>query len=199
MASRGRKMQSIVGARADLNLRLQNLSHALLGQVSARAADLVRIAAYVYAADQSVSRGGPADVYGTHWRRHLALSIPVSDCDYWSQPSVIERLRALLSYLSEDQWEFAFVEGGPDFGKLPFDLPKQEVHAMPDSVVLFSGGADSLCATVEAVVGSGARPVLVSHRSNPQISARLRDLVRELRRRFPTWAFPHVGVWVHRT
>jgi 7-cyano-7-deazaguanine synthase in queuosine biosynthesis len=187
------------GAHADLNLLLQNLSDAVLGQVSARAADLARIAAYVYAADQSVSRGGPADVYGTHWRRHLALSIPVSDCGYWNQPTVIERLRALLSFLSEDQWEFAFVEGGPDLGQMPLDLPEQEVHAMPDSVVLFSGGADSLCATVEAIAAGGARPVLVSHRSNPQIGARLRDLVRELRRRFPQWVFPHVGVWVHRT
>src|SRR5215207_1641035 len=171
------------GAHADLNLLLQNLSDAVLGQVSARAADLVRIAAYVYAADQSVSRGGSADVYGTHWRRHLALSIPVSDCDYWSQPTVIGRLRALLAFLSEDQWEFAFAEGGPDFGRLPFGLSKQAVHALPDAVILFSGGADSLCATVEAVVAGGARPVLVSHRSNPQLGARLRDLVHELRRR----------------
>src|SRR5215217_8994435 len=116
------------GARADLNLRLQSLTEAVLGQVSTRAADLVRIAAYVYAADQSVSRGGTTDVYGTQWRRHLALGIPVWDRDYWNQPAVIERLRAILSFLSEDRWDFAFVDGGRDVGRLPLDLPAREVH-----------------------------------------------------------------------
>ena len=186
------------GPRADLNLRLQNLSHALLSQVSARAADLVRIAAYVYAADQSVNRGGSADVYGRQWRRGLALSIPVSDREYWNQPAVIDRLQSLLSFLSEDQWQFAFVDGQQEREQLLLDLPGREIHTTPDSVVLFSGGADSLCAVVEAVVACRARPVLVSHRSNPQLSARLQDLVRELRRRFPSWGFPHISVWVHR-
>ena len=46
------------GRNPNLNLRLQSLSHALTKTIDSFAADLVRIAAYVYAADQSVRRGG---------------------------------------------------------------------------------------------------------------------------------------------
>jgi 7-cyano-7-deazaguanine synthase in queuosine biosynthesis len=187
------------GPRANLNLRLQNLSHALLGQVAARADDLVRIAAYVYAADQSVSRGGPADVYGTQWRRHLAMSIPVSDPDYWNQPPVVAQLQAILSFLSEDRWEFTFVRAEPGEEQLPLAMPEREIHGAPDLIVLLSGGADSLCAAVEAVTACAAKPVLVSHRSNPQVDAHQRALVHELRHRFSNWGFPQVSVWVHRS
>jgi hypothetical protein len=66
------------GASSDLNLRAQSLASTVLTNIESRAADLVRIASYVYAADQMISRGGDADVYGRKWRRHFALCVPVS-------------------------------------------------------------------------------------------------------------------------
>ena len=43
---------------ADLTLRAEPVGDTLLGEVSARVADLVHIAALAYAADQEVPRGG---------------------------------------------------------------------------------------------------------------------------------------------
>lgn len=48
------------GARPDLNLHADGLAGKVLGRLDARAADLVRIAAYAYAADRMVPRGRSA-------------------------------------------------------------------------------------------------------------------------------------------
>jgi len=186
------------GRVPNLNLRMQNLSHALLTQVDDRAADLTRIAAYVYAADQMVSRGGPKDVYSKDWRRAMAMAIPVSDPDFWNDENVRTRLQVVLSFLSDDVWDFSFTKAPGEVRQLVLDLANEPAIGTPDSVVLFSGGADSLCAAVEAAFLQGAKPVLVSHRSTPNVSSRQRGLVQELRRRHPAWYFPHISVWVHR-
>lgn len=188
-----------LGKAPDLNLRIQNLSHALLARVGDRALDLTRIAAYVYAADQMVSRGGSKDVYSKDWRRTMAMAIPVSDPDFWNDANVRRRLQSVLSFLSDDEWDFTFARPPDEVQQFLLDLPDAPAKVPPDSVVLFSGGADSLCAAVEAAFLQGAKPVLVSHRSTPNVSSRQRRLVQELRRRHPAWYFPHISVWVHRS
>jgi hypothetical protein len=86
------------GPAATLNLRLENLSHALLATIHARATDLVRIAAYAYADDQSVSRGGPADVYAKRWRRHFGMAVPVRDPGFWNQTASARSSRPRWSF-----------------------------------------------------------------------------------------------------
>jgi 7-cyano-7-deazaguanine synthase in queuosine biosynthesis len=186
------------GPSATLNLRVENLSHALLARIDARAADLVRIGAYVYAADQSISRGGPKDVYGAHWRRQFGMAIPVGDPAFWNRADVAAQLAMTLNFLSDDTWEFSFSEARPGVEQLVFSLDDKELLGNPDSVILFSGGADSLCATVDAVSVRGLRPVLVSHRPAPSVDAQQKRLVAELRQRFDNWDFPQVSIWVHR-
>src|SRR5690242_1351118 len=102
------------GQSPSLNLRAQNLVGTVLTSVTQRAADLVRIAAYVYAADQEFSRGGSADVYGRDWRRQLALCIPVGDTNFWQRDEIRERLAGILGFLTEDQWEFYFSPAAPE-------------------------------------------------------------------------------------
>ncbi len=189
---------SYFGTKANLNLRIENLSHALLASIDDRAADLVRIASYVYAADQTVSRGGQKDIYGESWRRDMHLAIPVSDPKFWGEPGITSDLQDIIHFLSNDRWRFSFVSGIPGGGQLMLNTNKQELHGAPDSVVMLSGGADSLAAAVEAFCGLGLRPLLVSHRSAPPIDVRQSTLVAELRRRFGDWAFPHISCWVHR-
>lgn len=186
------------GPLADTNLRLQNLSHALLARVEERAADLVRLAAYVYAADQLVSRGGLKDVYGRHWQREFMLVVPVGEPRFWNLDEVRARLGRVLSFLSGDRWHFFFCQGDPEAQQLPLDMAEGVPLGDPDCVALFSGGADSLCAAVEAASVKGQRPVLISHRPAPHIDARQKALVHELRCRFQRWDFPHISVWVHR-
>lgn len=182
----------------DLNLVVENLSHACLHTVDRHASDLVRTAAYVYAADQIVRRGGMKDVYGKHWRREFSLVIPVSDPDFWMQEELRLRLGEMLSFLTDDVWDFFFTPGVPEDRQMVLNFDGPKLHSNPDSVVLFSGGADSLCAVVEAVSQSKRKPVLVSHRSTHRHYAWQIRLIQELRRSFAEWEFPHISVWVHR-
>jgi len=192
-----RKEISSRGPAPSLNLRAQNLAGTVLTAVGSHAADLVRIAAYIYAADQDLSRGGPADVYGHAWRRQIALCMPVGDPDFWQQGHVREALASVLSFLTEDRWEFHFSLAAPEIRQINLDVDEPALLRAPDSVVLLSGGADSLCTAVEAIIGRGERPVLVSHRPAPHLDARQRALTGALRDRFPQWAFPQLSFWVH--
>jgi len=186
------------GPSANLNLRAQSLAGTVLTKVEDRAADLVRIASYVYAADREISRGGSADVYGKQWRRHIAMCLPVTDPGFWAQESIRARLATTLSFLTDDTWEFEFSPGSPENRQLPLDLREHVVLSNPDSVILFSGGADSLCTTVEAVSARGEKPVLVSHRSSLMVDSRQKALVAHLRHRLGASDFPHLSFWVHR-
>jgi 7-cyano-7-deazaguanine synthase in queuosine biosynthesis len=187
------------GPRQDLNLRIENISHAVLRNVDDRASDFVRIAAYVYAADQSLRRGGLRDIYGKRWTREIAFAIPVLDAAFWSQNEVCEHLSDVLLFLTGDACRFEFTQAQPGTIQLILEFdPKAPLYDHPDSVILFSGGADSLCAVVELVKSQKRRPILVSHRSTPRHDALQSKLVSLLRERFPEWVFPHVSVWVHR-
>jgi len=185
------------GSSPSLNLRAQNLVGTVLRSVERRAADLVRIASYIYAADQQVSRGGPADVYGDKWRRVMTLCIPVDDPDFWNQGTIRTLLGEILSYLTNDSWHFHFSRAPEEFRQIALNVGDTTLMGDPDCVVLFSGGADSLCTAVEAAV-EGRRPVLVSHRPAPNIDARQARLTARLRQLLGCWGFPHLGFSIHR-
>lgn len=189
-----------MGLARDLNLRIENISHAVLQNVDDRASDFVRIAAYVYAADQSVSRGGVADVYGRKWSREMALAIPVLDASFWNQNEVQQHLSEVLLFLTGDTCRFEFTQAQPGSIQpvLAFDH-NAPLYDHPDSIILFSGGADSLSAVVQLVESESRRPILVSHRSTPRHDALQTRLALLLRQRLNGWVFPHISVWVHRT
>lgn len=184
-------------AGRNLDLKVEPLAAKVVGAVSARAADLVRVAAYAYAADQRLPRGGRVDVHREGWRRLLALCVPVSDSAFWSDPPRRVALQETLGFLTEDEWAFAFDQSDPAFAQLPMELPGLPPSEPPDSVVLFSGGTDSLCALVE-LAAAGRRPLVVSHRSAPQLDRWQHDLLAEVGRRFPGWRFPQISFWVQR-
>ena len=183
--------------RANITLKVQNLSHALQQSLLPRAWDLVRIAAYVYAADQAISRWTPTDVYGKRWRRDLTLCIPVIEVDLWQAAGIRTALEETLSFVSEDHWTFSFSYGHPTDQLFLPNRDNPPLDRQPDLVAAFSGGADSLCATVDLAT-KGKRPVLVSHQSTPPTNARQVNLNKAIKERLPPWDFPHVGAWVHR-
>ena len=168
-----------------------------LSQIDGWPADLLRIAAYVFAADQSLARGGHGDGDPSDWRRRLALAIPVRDPQFWSQEHVRRALTAALAFVTDDAWEFHFREERHSEPQAVHSLSGGEVPDRPDSVVLLSGGADSLCALVE-LIGNGHRPVLVHHRLTPRASGPQKGCVDELRRRYPAWTFPEIDAWIQR-
>src|SRR3989442_73294 len=50
--------------------------------------DLLRVAAFIYLGDRTVSRG-KVDVYGERWHRDFHYVIPVSDPTTWSTPEIL--------------------------------------------------------------------------------------------------------------
>lgn len=187
------------GPKANLSIGIQTPSEALLAGLGERPRDLVRIAAYVYVADQSVSRSPPTDVYGDEWVRDFAVCIPVSDPDFWSQPAIHDALTAVLRFASGDRWRFIFTPASPESHQLPLELEADPSLGDPDGVSLFSGGLDSLCAVVEDSALRGGRPLLVAHSPANNVQGRQDRAIRALRGRNQAgWQFPRVGFRIHR-
>lgn len=77
----------------DVHLSLVHLSRYLCANLPDIAADLLELAAYVYTADQAVTRGGWAEFdYGERWRRHFRFEVPVRRCDVWQNAAVRDAL-----------------------------------------------------------------------------------------------------------
>lgn len=181
------------GRYPNLALRLESLVGSVLTGLSPRSADLLRIAAFAYRADQLVSRGGEADADGDRWRRHFALVVPVAEPVYWGKKEIKELLASALRFGTDDGWEFAFEQAPPHDQPVQLRLERLGEQEPPTCVVMFSGGADSLCALLEAAA-RGERPVPVGHWSAPVHEHRQADLLTAIRARFPTWNFPQVGL-----
>lgn len=106
---------------------------------------------------------------GTYWRRRFRFVIPVRNPDLWSSKTVSSGLVETLGFLPDDDYSFEFNQlsdppppaGGFEFGE------DQQSAFVPDEVVLFSGGLDSLAGAVEELAKAGKRVALVSHRSAP--------------------------------
>jgi hypothetical protein len=171
------------GSGANVNFRIEDVHQALVQELPPAFLDLLEIAAYVYAADQAVPRGGSGvTAVGDRWRRRFFFRLPVRDPDFWSTAAVLGPLTAALSFLTEDEYLFEFVPGRGrppslkhylDFGTTPFS-------GAVDEVVMFSGGLDSLGGAVEEAVVQGRRVLLANHRSTGKMAGRHRALVAGL-------------------
>lgn len=182
------------------NLRLEiDVYRNQLQQMSRRQSDLLRIAAFVYGADNRCTRGRPTDVFGEHWKRDLRFIVPVWDIAFWNLGATKDALSEMLGFLTGDSFAFEFIQRTHKTSRQELMNFNEMLDPLPqvDQVTLFSGGADSLAAVIDALK-QGRHPILVSHRSVMKIDARQRNLVTELRKRFPPWALPHMSMWVNR-
>lgn len=146
------------GDRPNVRLRLLDLRREMVREVPPAFQDLLEIAAYVYAADQAVRRGGRADETGAGWRRRLFFRVPVRDPDLWASPAVHDRLVSVLSFLSEDEYGFAFDRrtNGRSFQQF-LDFGTTPHTGRIDEVVMFSGGLDSLAGAAERIPDTSVR------------------------------------------
>lgn len=161
--------------------------------------DLLLVATIVYVADTKITRGSKTDLFADKWTRDFHVVLPVWDFGFWNTTHIKELLCDTLNFLSGDTFSFKFVKktsGDPFQGALQFKEP-MEPYSEVDEVVLFSGGIDSLAATIESIQ-ENCHPILVSHRSAPTIDRRQKNLVELLRSKFSNWIFPHVSMWVSR-
>jgi 7-cyano-7-deazaguanine synthase in queuosine biosynthesis len=152
--------------------------------------DLLRVAAFIYLGDRTVSRG-KVDVFGERWHRSLHYVIPVSDPTTWQRQDIMDALTETASFASDDNYSFTFVQEKdaphePDF--LPVNFWGD---AIPDTVSLFSGGMDSLAGAVWDVVKNGRKPLLVSHYPSVRHRARQKLLAKQLSKAGLGWSYPH--------
>jgi len=192
-----------IGNDTNVNIRIENISRALLQTLNSRQTDLLEIASYVFAADSAVSRGSAwLDSHSTEpWSRDFKFIIPVRDHEFWNREDVQIYLQRILNFLSDDHYQF-------EFPQLMVDRPVQQYlelndaetwpFAGPERVLMFSGGLDSLSGAAESA-HRGENVVLVSHRSVARISARQKDLVCGLSKHFQSVRFLHVPVWVNKS
>lgn len=185
------------GARQSVNFHLEDIEAAFLGRVDGRVHDLVRIAAFAFAADLEVRRGGSKDWKLDAWIRQLALAIPVNEPQFWAQPEVTRALTACLGFVSQDRWLFSFSQATDDEDRQSV-LPDGSGHSPEvSSIIPFSGGMDSLTAVAEELAG-GRRPLLVSLESSRVAEGHRTVLLDSLRRQFKQQVFGHFGAEVHR-
>ncbi len=206
-APRRAKPDSIVrldlgGDEPNVDLEIDNISRRLSTDVPDILTDLVEIASYVYCADQAVTRGGEGVlVFGAQWRRSLIFHIPVRQPSIWSSPNVLHALQKTLGILSEDTYEFHFVQRIKAVPMQKYLTLGDGDPTTPelDEVLLFSGGLDSLGGTVQEAVLDKRRVALVSHRSNSKVFSRQKKLIAGLHEICKQNPPLHVPVWVHQS
>lgn len=180
---------SLAKDTGNLKLELEQLRKRLVGNEPERLTDFLELASYVFAADRTTSRGPLTDPeFGARWRRSFHLIVAVRDLEFWCRSEVKETLTEALGFLSEDWWHFDFVENlhpipmQQFFGELS---PHDADAAGGTSVILFSGGLDSLAGAVHELRESNRHVVLVSHRNLPRTGKRQEELAIALAEAFP--------------
>ncbi|NJM36318.1 MAG: hypothetical protein HC850_18305 [Rhodomicrobium sp.] len=119
----------------DIIVEPQALQDYCASMLRPREHDLVVLCGSVAFADRLIRRRR-----GSGWARDLELTIPVSAPDLWNSSAVRGPLLDALEYVTGDNWEFNFVEGGETLtiGQSVFGFENG-----PYAIVPFSDGMDS--------------------------------------------------------
>lgn len=166
------------GPHRNVRLNLDDIGSQLNQNMPPAMVDLLEIAAFVYVADQIEHRGAnDVESMGAHWRRRLRFKISVREIELWRSPEMNDALSELLSFLSEDEYEFVFTKyERPPAIESYLNFADYDDARPPEAVALFSGGLDSLGGAVQQVVRNGEPSVLVTHESTAKFRNRLRTL-----------------------
>ncbi|MDX0174514.1 Qat anti-phage system QueC-like protein QatC [Sinorhizobium meliloti] len=119
-------------------------------EAAPRAWDLLSIALSVVTADFAGLRDDSPD----GWTREFELEIAVADPAFWETQAF--QLEATLGFLTTDRWRLRFIGGGVQPAP-----PREPIRPDEDSVVLLSGGLDSLIGASD-LVAAGKKPLAIS-------------------------------------
>jgi len=174
----------------------EDIHQSLLREIPPAFQDLSEIAAYVYGADQLALRTNINDVdaFGGKWRRRLHFHIPVRCPELWESDEVKTCLTQLLDFLSDDHYSFSFerAKDPPPFQQYLEFADQSHPAQQPESVVLFSGGLDSLAGVIDEVLHQRKRVVMVTHKSTSKNNRILRNLNQAITRKGrPVCAISH--------
>lgn len=168
----------IDGKPKAVSLRIGHIRKSLVLGLPNVALDLVEIAAFVYAIDSSISRGGLMDQkMGAKWYRSFHVSLPVRNLALWSAPQLKRNLEETLMFLSGDRFTFDFtqMETEEAVPERYFEFGEESAW-QPDSVLMFSGGLDSYAGALEEIIDRKQKVALISHFSATKIAPIQRDL-----------------------
>jgi len=189
------------GRHSNITLKISDLTEKMVSNLPDLYTDLLEIATYVYCADQTTTRGGSGAMnVGANWRRNMHFIIPVRRSDFWSRQEVIETIDDTLSFLSDDNYDFRFVElTNPPPSENYFEFPPEESGFVADEIIPFSGGLDSLAGAVQEIFVDQRPVALVSHRSAPKIAPKQKELHSQLCNRCKRELMPlHIPVWIQK-
>ena len=152
-----------------------------------RALDLLELAAYIYCADRMTSRGPRVAVEYQRWSRSFHFVVKVRDYDFWSRSYVSERLSRALEFMTGDrQYSFSFQPGHSTPRTSLFDDEQFQLEESTNpSIMLFSGGLDSLAGVIQQLEETDDQLCLVSHQSQSGTTRTQVQLVAALRVRYP--------------
>lgn len=171
----------------NLNLRLPQFIDQF-NYLPDRILDLLEIAAYVFAADRLCHRGPKDAVVYNSWSRKMHFIVKVRDHTFWKQDTVKKALSEALEFMTGDaQYTFEFKGGHRTPPTSLFDSEQFSVKAdKPTSVLLFSGGLDSLSGAVGQLEGTDKDVFLISHWSGlPSTRKVQKCLVDALKKNHP--------------
>lgn len=152
-----------------------------------RIKDLLEIAAYVYATDRKTLRGTLNSVEYHKWDRTFHFVFAVRDIAFWNRKDVQFALSEALVFMTGDKsYEFSFQQLASE---LPMSLFDQGEFAIvpnkPTSIVLFSGGLDSLTGVVDRLKNTDDNICLISHQSGqPESVKTQKKLVEALNQKY---------------
>jgi 7-cyano-7-deazaguanine synthase in queuosine biosynthesis len=137
-----------------------------LGDVSPRAADLLRIAAAAYMADRRSKRPS------VRFSRDIDITVHVNEPEIWlGAPG--ETLVELLAWITGDEWTVRPVQADT---KTASDQTTMEDPPRRDAVMLLSGGLDSFCGAVNHLTDK--QSILhLGHRDSANAVIHAQDLV----------------------
>jgi 7-cyano-7-deazaguanine synthase in queuosine biosynthesis len=115
-----------------------------------RAWDLLSIAVSIMVADAAGLRTESPD----GWTREFELEIAVAEPAFWNGSA--DLLAEAMAFLTTDRWQFRFIAGGATPPE-----PAKVVRPPESSVVLLSGGLDSLIGAID-IAAAGIRPLAIS-------------------------------------
>jgi len=185
-----------------VELKIGDIRRSMYKEIPDRFHDLLEIATYVYCADQEAVRGQQdSQTFGNNWRRHFHFVIPVRNLTFWQSTDVKNCLEKTLGFLSDDKYEFEFVEQKErvSFQQFLNFNEKGAMFGFPEQVMMFSGGLDSLGGAVEEIINQKRRIVLVNHRSTSKLDPRYRKLEGMIEDKASDSCKPtHIRITVHK-
>lgn len=166
---------------ANVNINLPQFTNSVY-HLTDRIKDLLELASYIFSADRLVERGNKDALEYHSWSRRIKFNVKVRDYKFWNNDEIKKSLSILLRYMSGDyEYSFNFTSGHSTtptslFDEKDFSMPIND----PTSVLLFSGGLDSLGGAIEKLESTQENICLISHRSQSRIKRTQDQLVEYL-------------------